>query len=79
LAFDSSDNANDGDVLTLELTGVLYDPPPYETPIEGTDCIVIRGKAKSLHGADINKDGVVDMADFVIFAENWLQSSIVEE
>jgi len=34
-------DVNDGDVLTLELTGVLYDPPPYETPIEGADCILI--------------------------------------
>jgi len=68
-------DVNDGDVRALTLTGVLSD----ETPIEGADCIVIRGKAKSLHGADINKDGVVDMADFAIFAQNWLQSSIVDE
>jgi len=72
-------DVNDGDVRVLTLTGVLFDPMPFETPIEGADCIVIRGKAKSLHGADINKDGVVDMADFAIFAQNWLQSSIVDE
>ena len=55
------------------------DPIPFETPIEGADCVLIRGKAKSLKGADINKDGVVDCLDFAILAENWLQSSIVED
>jgi hypothetical protein len=68
-------DVNDGDVLPLALTGVVFG----ERPIEGADCIVIRGKAKSLHGADINKDNVVDMADFAIFAQNWLQSSIVDD
>ncbi len=71
-------DVNDGDVLTLELTGVLYDPIPYETPIEGADCILIRGKYKAHNKADINKDGVVDMTDFAIISENWLQSSIVD-
>ena len=66
---------NDGDVLTLPLTGVLFD----ETPVEGADCILIRGRHKPINPADINKDGVVDVADFAIFAQNWLQSSIVEE
>ena len=65
---------NHGDVLTLSLTGVLDD----ETPIEGTDCIVIRGKHKPLNKADINKDGIVNAVDMAIVAENWLQSSIVE-
>ncbi len=68
-------DVNDGDVLTLELTGVLYD----ETPIEGADCILIRGRHKPINPADINKDGVVNAADFAIFAQNWLQSSIVDE
>ncbi len=68
-------DVNDRDVLTLELTGVLYD----ETPIEGADCILIRGRHKPINPADINKDGTVDMADFAIFAQNWLQSSIVED
>jgi len=72
-------DVNDGDVRVLELTGVLYDPPPYETPIEGADCVLIRGKHKPINPADINKDGVVDVADFAIFAQNWLQSSIVNE
>ena len=47
---------NNGDVLTLQLTGVLFG----ERPIEGTDCILIRGKHKPLNQADINKDGVVN-------------------
>ncbi len=66
---------NHGDVLTLDLTGVLLD----ETPIEGADCIVIRGRFKPINPADINKDGVVDMKDFAISTDNWLKSSIVEE
>ncbi len=72
-------DVNDGDVRVLTLTGVLYDPVPFETPIEGTDCIVIRGRHKAINLADINKDGVVDNIDFAIIAENWLQSSIVED
>ncbi|MHC4891262.1 MAG: hypothetical protein ACYTEO_17555, partial [Planctomycetota bacterium] len=72
-------NVDHGDVLTLELTGVLLDPPPYETPIEGADCILIRGRHKPINQADINKDGVVNTADFAIFVQNWLQSSIVDE
>lgn len=70
---------NDGDVLTLELTGVLFDPIPFETPIEGADCILIRGRHKPINPADINKDGVVNAADFAILAQNWLQSSVVED
>jgi hypothetical protein len=72
-------DVNDGDVLTLELTGVLFDPILFERPIEGADCILIRGKHKPINPADINKDGVVNTADFAIFAENWLKSSIVDE
>ncbi len=68
-------DVNHGDILTLMLTGVLFD----ETPIEGADCILIRGKHKSLNKADINKDGVVNTVDFAIFSENWLQSSIVDD
>ncbi len=65
---------NTGDILTLTLTGVLNDG----TPIEGADCIVIKGKHKPINKADINKDGVVDSIDFAIIAEQWLQSSIVK-
>ncbi len=63
------------DIITLELTGVLFD----EIPIAGSDCIVIRGRHKPIHPADINEDGVIDVADFAIFTQNWLQSSIVDD
>jgi probable HAF family extracellular repeat protein len=72
-------DVNDGDVVILELTGVLYDPVPYETPIEGADCIIIKGNHRALNKADINKDGVVDGVDFALIAENWLRSTILEE
>ncbi|MHC4603774.1 MAG: PKD domain-containing protein [Planctomycetota bacterium] len=72
-------DVNHGDVRVLTLTGVLLDPPPYETPIEGADCILIRGRHKPINPADINKDGVVNTADFAIFVQNWLQTSIVDE
>jgi hypothetical protein len=65
----------DGDVITLELTGVLFG----EIPIEGADCVLIRGRHKPINPADINKDGVVNAADFAIFTQNWLQSSIVDD
>lgn len=66
---------NDGDILTLELTGVLFG----ERPIEGADCVLIRGKHKPFNKADFNCDGKVDMADFAAFADNWLESSIVDD
>jgi hypothetical protein len=61
--------------LTLQLAGVLAG----ERPIEGADCVVIVGKHKPCNKFDVNKDGVVDARDFAIFAENWLQSSVVED
>ena len=66
---------NTGDILTLPLTGVLND----ETPIEGEDCVVIVGRHKPINKADINKDGLVNAVDIAIVAENWLQSSVVDE
>lgn len=63
------------DVVTLLLTGVLTD----ETPIEGSDCVLIRGKFKPINKADVNEDGVVDAVDLHIVAENWLQSSVIED
>lgn len=68
-----------GDMRELALTGILYDPAPYETPIEGAGCILIKGKHKPINKADINKDGLVNMVDILLIAENWLQSSITEE
>ncbi|MCJ7730067.1 MAG: PKD domain-containing protein [Sedimentisphaerales bacterium] len=68
-------DVNEGDILTLELTGVLIG----ERPIEGADCIFIRGKHKPFNKADLNEDGVVNSQDFAILADNWLQSSIAED
>jgi hypothetical protein len=59
-------------VLPLTLTAVLYDG----TPIEGTDCVIIRGQSKSFNKADFNRDGIVDMADFTTMSENWLKPAI---
>ena len=50
-----------------------------ETPIEGADCIVVVGKFKPFNKADINKDGMVDPLDFAIIADNWLESTILED
>ena len=66
---------NTGDILTLTLTGVLNDG----TSIEGADCVVIVGRHKPINKADINKDGVVNTVDIAIVAENWLESSAVDE
>ena len=66
---------NHGDELTLHIEGVLID----QTPITGSDCVVIVGKHKPINVADINKDGVVNNIDFAIFSKNWLKSSIVED
>ena len=70
-----NEDVNEDDVFTLELTGVQIG----ERPIEGADCILIRGKNKPFNKSDLNKDGVVNSQDFAIFAEDWLQSSIVED
>ncbi len=63
-----------GDELVLKLVGVLSD----ETHIEGSDCVIIRGRHKPLNRADFNGDGIVDMSDFAAFSENWLQSSFAD-
>jgi hypothetical protein len=68
-------DVNEGDVLTLELAGVLIG----ERPIEGADCVVVGGKHKPCNKFDINEDGVVDYSDFCEFAQNWMKSSIVED
>jgi len=68
-------DVNDRELLPLTLTGILFD----ERPIEGADCILIHGRHKPHNKADINKDGIVDMADFAILAESWLKSSIAED
>jgi formylglycine-generating enzyme required for sulfatase activity len=65
-------DVDDGDIVTLELTGILYDPIPHEIPIEGSDCILIKGKYKAHNKADINKDDIVNGFDFFIMASEWL-------
>ena len=69
-------DVNEGDVLPLVLEGVLSDGGIM---IQGTDCVVIRGRHRSLRGADINKDGVVDHRDFAVFAARWLQRALPDE
>jgi hypothetical protein len=66
---------NDGQIVPLPVTGVLTD----ETPIEGIDCVLVFGRFKPFNQADTNKDGVVDIADFAILADNWLKSSIIPD
>lgn len=70
-------DVDNGEVITLELTGILYDPIPYEIPIEGSDCILIKGKYKAINKADINRDGVVDSIDFFLLSENWLNCTML--
>ena len=60
---------NNGDNLVLELTGVFLG----ERPLEGVDCILIKGSHKPFNKADFNEDKFVDMADFAEFANNWLK------
>jgi len=64
-------DVNDGDILVLTLTGALYD----ETPIEGQDCIVLVGKARRGPKGDLNADGVVDLSDFAMLANRWLEGT----
>lgn len=68
-------DVNDGDVLSLTLTGSLSD----ETPIEGEDCVSIVGRFKPFSKGDLNKDGIVNMLDMGIIIKSWLESSIVED
>jgi hypothetical protein len=68
-------NVNDGEVLSLTLTGSLSD----ETPIEGEDCVSIVGRFKPFSKGDLNKDGIVNLLDMAIITKSWLESSIVED
>lgn len=67
----------DGEMFMLEVTGVLFG----ERPIEGVDCVLIKGKApKGLATkiVDINRDGVIDFYDFAALANEWLQTYSTE-
>ena len=61
----------EGQVLTLTLTGALINGS-----IEGTDCVVLDGNVATYMLArrpDINDDGVVDILDFMILVQFWLE------
>ncbi len=65
---------NNNDVLQLTLKAVLQNG----TLIQGHDCVRIRGSARPFKKADINLNGIVDLADFAILAEQWMQSNIID-
>jgi hypothetical protein len=61
------------DILVLTLTGELLDG----TPIEGSDCVVLRGRVPEaffVRKADINKDGVVELTDLALLLEKYLRT-----
>jgi hypothetical protein len=63
--------------LVLPLTGWLTDG----TPVEGSDCIRIVGKVPrpvAAKKADTNGDGIVNILDFGMIAEYWLEPAAVE-
>ena len=66
---------NNNDEVILVLEGVTNS----ERPIEGSDCVLIKGSHKTFNRGDINRDGKVNAVDFVVIAENWLESSIIED
>jgi hypothetical protein len=59
---------HDGDEVGLELNGLLFDA----MPVEGSDCVWVRGNYLPFNQADFNRDGMVDMLDFLAFSKNWL-------
>lgn len=70
---------NDGDIITLALTGILYDSASREIPLEGHDCILLKGKYRRHNNADINMDGFVNGMDIFILSENWLTCTMVTQ
>jgi len=61
-----------GEVWELDLTGQLLDG----TPIEGSDCVNLVGnvsKALAARKTDVNEDGIVNMMDFVVMTQYWLE------
>ncbi len=66
---------NHNDVLELFLTARLND----NSQLVGSDCLTIKGKFKPLSQSDINRDGIVNMADFALLSQNWLDSSIIDD
>jgi hypothetical protein len=69
---DTPGDLADGQVLALTLAGRLLD----DTPIEGTDCVVLVGNVpRSLAAmkSDITRDGIVNIRDFAVLCEYWLE------
>jgi hypothetical protein len=61
-----------GEQWELDLTGQLLDG----TPIEGSDCVTLVGnvsKALAARKTDVNDDGIVNMADFAVMTQFWLE------
>jgi hypothetical protein len=66
-----------GDVLVLPLIATLYDG----TPIEGEDRVRIVGKAPRALAAkkgDVDGDGIVNISDFAVIANYWLEYAVVD-
>jgi hypothetical protein len=74
---DAPGDLADGQVLALKLTGRLL----YETRIEGTDCVVLVGNVPGWLAAmksDITRDGIVNIRDFAVLCEYWLELATIE-
>jgi len=72
---DGQNELTKGQTLTLGLAGELFNG----TAIQGADCVVLVGnvpKWLGARGSDINGDGVVNILDFALMAEYWLESTI---
>jgi hypothetical protein len=70
-------DVNEGEVLVLALRASLFDG----TPIEGEDCVVAVGKAPralAAKKADVDGNGVVNIRDFAVMANYWLEYAVVD-
>jgi hypothetical protein len=66
-----------GELLVLPLTASLIDG----TPIEGEDCVQIVGKtprALAAKKADVDGDGIINIYDFAVMANYWLEYAAVD-
>jgi hypothetical protein len=70
-------DVNKGELLVLPLTASLLDG----TPIEGDDCVRIAGKvprALAAKKADVDGDGIINIYDFAVMANYWLEYAAVD-
>ncbi len=61
-------------MLTLTVAGELFDG----SAIEGADCVVLVGNVSRhllARRPDMNDDGIVNIVDFMIMAEYWLEDT----